>query len=435
MQNIKQQWLKLSPLSQGLSVVVFGVLALNVLLILLTSYPTAAHFAAYYLSMVGLNHIAADSWGPMIQALSFIHSSPDASMYQVLFFDRGIKFQYPPSSLLILEAVQMTPQFLNLISWIMVLLIAVVSGLLFRRSANSMPIPTWQLRSKLDLLAIFGAITVLTLLFFPLTRSFVLGQIQTWLTLLGAMSLLAWSYDRRRTAGVLIGLACLIKPQWAVILLWGVLRKQWGMAIAALMTVSLFTLISVWLYGLHQYFDYLKVLSFLSQHGEGFYPNQSVNGLMNRMLSLGNNLIWDGNGFPPYNAVVYSVTLLTSVLLLGTVLLWRRDQAGVTELALAFLSATIASPIAWEHHYGILLPVFAYITPIVIYRRVLGRWTVFYIALAFVLASQNLRLLNYFAATPFNFLQSYLFFAGLMTLLLLYLTSAKQNDLQTPLRS
>ena len=422
--KILHHWVALSPLTRGLWLaVLFSGVLLNIVLIQLSNYTSAAHYAGYYLSKVGLNHFAGDSWGPMTKAITYAHQFPNNSIYQALFFDGGVKFQYPPSSLLILEATPLTPQFLNMISWLVVLFVAITSALLFRRSANSLANPNWHIRSKVDSVVSFGAIILLTLLFYPLTKSFFLGQIQTWLTLLGALSLLAWSYDRRGIAGVLLGLACLIKPQWAVIVLWGALRKQWSMTVAALFTIAIFTALSVWLYGFHQYLDYLKVLSFLSQHGEGFYPNQSVNGLMNRMLFLGNNSEWRGDGFPPYNAAVYGVTLFTSVLIIGAVLLWRRGQASVLELALVLVSATVASPIAWEHHYGILLPVFAYITPIVIAQRVLGKWTVAYLMLAFVLASQNLELLNNLASTHLNFLQSYLFFAGLMMLLLLYRAS------------
>jgi len=37
-------------------------------------------------------------------------------------------------------------------------------------------------------------------------------------------------------------------------------------------------LVSVWRYGLHNHLAYLGVLSFLSRHGEQFYPNNSING-------------------------------------------------------------------------------------------------------------------------------------------------------------
>ncbi|MBE3143482.1 MAG: hypothetical protein IMZ61_06095, partial [Planctomycetes bacterium] len=44
-----------------------------------------------------------------------------------------------------------------------------------------------------------------------------------------------------------------------------------------------------------------------------------------------------------------------AVLILGA-LFWQRKTdrpAGVIDLSLATLSFTIASPVAWEHHYGI----------------------------------------------------------------------------------
>src|ERR1700722_9503844 len=44
-----------------------------------------------------------DSWFPMSQALDLLHQSPGARVYQTLFFSGHIKFQYPPTGLLLLD--------------------------------------------------------------------------------------------------------------------------------------------------------------------------------------------------------------------------------------------------------------------------------------------------------------------------------------------
>ena len=53
-------------------------------------------------------------------------------------------------------------------------------------------------------------------------------------------------------------------------------------------------------------------------------------------------------------------------MLIGMALFWnfRKQQANVADFCLAALSFTMASPIAWEHHYGILLPILAAIVPL-----------------------------------------------------------------------
>ena len=145
---------------------------------------------------------------------------------------------------------------------------------------------------------------------------------------------------------------------------------------------------------------------------------------MNRFLFNGSNLQWIPNdSFPPFNPVVYTFTLMSAVLIIGTALIWRYrepDSSGITELAIMMMSLTIASPIAWEHHYGILLPIFAIAAPKLLSNRVFWRWTMACFLGAFLMASQRLDITNRLADTQLNIFQSYLFFAGIIVLFSLY---------------
>ena len=261
----------------------------------------------------------------------------------------------------------------------------------------------------------------LTILFYPLSKSYELGQIQTTMTLLGAFALLFWQSERRGLAGICIGLCCAIKPQWAVLILWGALRREWNMVVTAAGTAAILMLAAGALYGFHHYIDYLGVLSVLSSHGEAYFPNQSVNGLLNRLLFNGSNLYFDVHRFPDFHPVVYAGTVTATVVILGAALLFRRrEKPGALDLALMMLSATMASPIAWEHHYGLLLPIFALITPIAMMQWPFARATGLYLLAAFVLASERIEPANRLWDTPFNPLQSYLLAAAAMVLVLLF---------------
>ncbi|NJM34648.1 MAG: hypothetical protein HC850_07990 [Rhodomicrobium sp.] len=44
-----------------------------------------------------------DSWGPMAAALAYLEEPGEKPLYSAVFFDQGIKFQYPPSALFALE--------------------------------------------------------------------------------------------------------------------------------------------------------------------------------------------------------------------------------------------------------------------------------------------------------------------------------------------
>ncbi|WP_286372803.1 glycosyltransferase family 87 protein [Variovorax saccharolyticus] len=375
-----------------------------------------------------------DSWHAMHVASQYLRDHPGAPVYQDVFFDLRTKFQYPLTSLLITDLPAMLPgiseafmvKVLQLLARLCLPLIAIVFTLLFvgavrqqAGSAAAFRLPPGQQVA----LAATGLASVL--LFYPITRSEFLGQIQTFMTLAAGLALLAWQRGSPRLAGVMIGLCCIIKPHWGIVIVWAAFRRQWSLALPALATATLFGLIALWKYGLANMLDYIPVVSFIGKHGEGYYANQSVNGLVNRMLFNGNNLEWLSHEFAPFHTLVHAATLASSILLLGGVLLWKRNKSpSVIDLALVMLTLTIASPIAWEHHYGLLLATFAVLLPAVVHERPWGAWALPLTWVAFILTSQSfVALTNALADTRWNFAQSYLFFGALIVLALLYRVS------------
>jgi alpha-1,2-mannosyltransferase len=231
-----------------------------------------------------------------------------------------------------------------------------------------------------------------------------------------------WVRGRRTAAGALAGLLCLVKPQFAVLLLWGLLRRQGRFVLAGTAAAAAGLVLSLALFGLPNHLNCLRVLSFLSHHGESFYPNQSINGLLHRLLGNGNNLEWNGTAFPPYHPVVHAGTAAGSAVLLALGLLGplrRQGRGSALDLGVAALCCTLASPVAWEHHYGVFLPVYA-----VLYAalRRQGAGPVSWLALgtSFALTGNLFLFLNRWTAAPFNLLQSYAFFGGLLALGLVY---------------
>ena len=79
----------------------------------------------------------------------------------------------------------------------------------------------------------------------------------------------------------------------------------------------------------------------------------------------------------------------------------------------------MASPIAWEHHYSVLLPMFAAALPLTLAAD-RGRRGVFWLGAAFVLSSTLFQVTNALADTRLNFMQSTLFAGALMLLFQLY---------------
>jgi hypothetical protein len=410
--------------------IVLSIGIANLPIILGSTDTTILHYTEAFFEREAYN----DSWVPMRQALEYLHTPhlqelfSNKPLYTVLFFDQKVKFQYPLTSLLLLEPLrELAPDgfihddLLNTISWIGILLMALMLWRILILSISRYS--KLEITSQAKKIIILFLCTAFTLTFYPLLKAYVLGQVQVWIDVLFTGMVLAWLTHRKKLSGFLAGLICIIKPQLILLLLWGLLRKQKKFVIALVITVVAFAAISVAVYGWENNLDYFNAVTFIAQHGESYFPNQSVNGLLNRLLFNGNNLEWIARSFPPYNPIVYWGTLLTSIALIGLALFWRRREykhADVFDLSLAVLSFTIASPVAWEHHYGILLPIFAVALPATLGAYDLRKRGMILLAITFFLSSNFFQFTDKTAATYFNILQSYLFFGAVILLFHLY---------------
>lgn len=377
-----------------------------------------------------------DSWGPMAAAHGYLGEGGDQPLYSVIFFEEGIKFQYPPSALFALEGMlvfgeervrtydEMTfaglPPVNDLLGWAFLVLAAGCSAALLeiglRRSG---------IAHRFDTAALIriGLVFLFALTFYPAVKAFTLGQIQLWINSLFALVMLLFVLGIRAMSGVLMGVICLMKPHYGLFALWGLLNREWRFAVGCLAVGAIGLALSLWHYGWDNHLDYLRVLSFMSQHGESYYANQSINGVLNRLAGLFSsdpyaNASFDAYGFPPYNRWVHIGTVISSAIILLAAFL-RRSTPDTRALAFCIVavSLTLASPIAWEHHYGVFLPIFAFMagrlaaTPL--YLGVL--------AISYILVSNFVPAANLLAETPFNVIQSYMLIGGLTFLLLMHL--------------
>ena len=306
---------------------------------------------------------------------------------------------------------------LNAVSWLAVLATVAIAVYLFERTlrgAGRIPLGAADAWLRIAISAGLG------LSFYPLVKGYSLGQIQVWIDLIFAVLVAAW-WRWPAVAGGGLGLICLVKPHFALIGVWAVLRRQWRFAGAFAVAALAGLAISVQVYGLRSHVDYARVLVYIADRGEAFYANQSFNGLLNRILFNGENIEWQETAFAPPHPVVQAGAALAAVVLVGAALwLPRRGQrADVLDLAIVSVTATMVSPVAWEHHYGILLPLFAVTTVDVLRLRPFGRYTAAaLLAAAFVLTGQYFQPLQRLAGTPLNPLQSYVLIGALLLLVL-----------------
>ncbi len=379
------------------------------------------------LGSLGRPSLAADSWGPMLKALGVLSGSDRNALYETLFFNAHVRFQYPPTSLLLIDLLARfglaRVSVLNAINSGVLLLealaVAVLAWSLFQPSADR-PSASVRLQPAGMALVAGGA----AFLFYPIIRAQALGQIQLWLDLAFTLAVILWSQRRRLLPGVLVGLACAVKPQFGLLLLWGLVSGERMFALGIVAGLAPLGLASLALYGLHDNLAYLGVLSFLSRHGENFFANNSVNGILNWYFTADNSLRWNEQGFAPYNPIVYAGTLAATLVFVGLLALSamrtrrERRKASLSDLGVATICTIAGSPVAWEHHYGLLLPLFlvALCDSLAVADSGLRATLLTVTFVAWVLVADFIPFAALLVGTPFVILQAYCFFGAVILL-------------------
>jgi alpha-1,2-mannosyltransferase len=377
-----------------------------------------------YARMAVEHEATADSWRPMLRALDAWDSGHP--IYETVFFSERVKFQYPLTTLFLPMAVRSPSragtaliEAINRVSLAAsVVCVACIVGLFVVTWFG--PRPDWN---DWPVWAGIGTATMATVLFHPVLMSYVLGQIQTFVNAALAAMLLAWQLNRRRVAGVALGVACLLKPHLALLLVWGLLRRAWTFAAAAMMVIAIGVTAAVAVFGVRDNLDYVRVVSYMAARGEAFAANQSMNGVLNRLVQPPGERQWNFNAFPPPQPVVRAGTIAAALLLIGSALILPvlLGFAGrPLDLAIAGLSITMASPIAWEHHYGILLPSLVLAAGAALRTHTTRRRWIVVLGVAFALAGSLWEPLLFVENPPANLVQSYTLAAGLAALFAMY---------------
>jgi len=191
-------------------------------------------------------------------------------------------------------------------------------------------------------------------------------------------------------------------------------RKRWGAAWAFLACGAVLLATSVAVFGWHNNWDYIAVLAGLSHKAQSHYANQSMFGTLNRLIFNGENIEYTPYVYTPYIAWVYRATVVTSLVLVGLVLLypWRKLRGSTADIAAMGIASVAASPMAWEHHYGIVLGIAAWAWFAHACWKKQRPWV---LGVAVFLSLNFLPSFNYFyAMRGWNVLQSYLYIGALM---------------------
>ena len=356
-----------------------------------------------------------DSWTPMLGSVNAFRAHPELPIYQAKLYDTLI---YPLTSILPLQWMKQAGMSdaavfhaLMIASWLAVVAVVLVQVRIAAKILAPQKL-SWAAATATAIAAFF---------FMPITLAFSLGQAQIFLDLFFSLLVLFWIERRERAAGVTMALLAMVKPQFGLLLLWSALRRRWNALISACITLGVGGAISIAVFGLRNNLDYLGVLSGLSRKAQSHYANQSMFGLLNRAIFNGENISYHPYVYPPFVPWIYKVTLLTTAVLvllaLAYPMLIGKRSGSMADLGAMGVVCVIATPMAWEHHYGIMLPIFIWMW-FAVYREGQGR--ALWLATAWVLIADFLSPLNFFANIPVaNVLQSYMYFGALLLICLL----------------
>jgi alpha-1,2-mannosyltransferase len=114
------------------------------------------------------------------------------------------------------------------------------------------------------------------------------------------------------------------------------------------------------------------------------------------------------NRFVSLGTTARFVAMIAAALLLVP----RASRGSAHDLSLLMLASTMAAPIAWEHHYGVLAPMLAAAWPWLAARRPFGRIGGVAFGGATLLAANYIPAANWFDGAPLSPVQSYLLFAA-----------------------
>ncbi len=187
---------------------------------------------------------------------------------------------------------------------------------------------------------------VMLVLSSPLLSTLALGQIYPFLAL-GLV--VAWVADRRGkyvVSGVALGLVAALKPSLLPLLLWPLVRRRWGAAVAAVISGAVATLVGAVVVGFGATLDWLRLLS--GSSASPYWDNASLPSAATRLFTdnpYAEHVATLGWTIPVAYALGIAVVAFTAARAR-----WGAE-AGLWALVAASL---LASPIAW-HNYLVLL--------------------------------------------------------------------------------
>ena len=289
-------------------------------------------------------------------------------------------YVYPPPLAILLRPLNSIPTSVALTLWdaINVSLLAYIFGRIVRIS---------RAESFKDLLLI-GTVYG----FYPMNMGLGMGQVDILLMLMGFTSYLSFRRGHCGRAGLLLGCMALVKPTLAVLLLFFLARKAFPILISFTLTLFVGAMISIAAVGVHTLWEYRTVAVGWSEQFGVLPLNQSLHGLVLRVLSP------RLDAAPAGTATWIATGLEGLVFLLAALLVLRllrngepvRERDGALQFYAAFSILLLGQPFTENLHFAWMIPGFGLLFVVVARERGWSRWhailTCAYLCLASPLA-------------------------------------------------
>lgn len=215
------------------------------------------------------------------------------------------------------------------------------------------------------------ALAVLVMLFAangPLVNSLREGNTTHIVGLILVVSLVFISTGRQFLAGVLLGFCAVVKLPLMLFCAYYVASKRWRIAVGAILTISLFGLASLQVFGSEVNIGWYNkcVVPYLTGV-VGAFNVQSIDAFLLRLVS-GASLLWDWDPVEVSLGHRIARYVMIGAILGGALfLMWRANRISRLsltgdmtalarlEFALVLSVALVVSPLSWVHYYLLLL--------------------------------------------------------------------------------
>jgi hypothetical protein len=192
----------------------------------------------------------------------------------------------------------------------------------------------------------------------PVAINFELGQVYIFLLFLSASALLALRFNLNLLAGFLLALALALKASGLPLLVLLALRGKWGLIMWTFLAFVALTFLSIPLVGVSTWLVYLfNVLpKFMADPVVAVTAYQTIPGFIRHLFTY--DPVW--NAMPLVNWPTFAsfLSLFLAVAFIVIAGWYSRRTSLEWTFCIGLLLSVILVPVAEQHHYALLFPVF-----------------------------------------------------------------------------